>query len=149
MADTSLSDFLRQQKAHQQKTSINVDAVRAEWIDAVQSLFEVVRTWLRPEQADGLLELGLREVLVAEERLGSYQMHALDIKAAGKVVMLEPVARIIIGGLGRVDMICGPKRKLLVRDARKKWSISSREPRDKGQPLDEHTFSEALKLMLG
>lgn len=119
-----------------------------EWIRAVHDLIEMVQGWLRVEREGGLLDLVPKEVVVDEERLGSYRLPALDIKAAGRVVALEPIARIIIGGLGRVDLVCGPKRLLLVRNAQKQWFISSHEPRDNGHELNEHTFSEALKLML-
>jgi hypothetical protein len=148
MAGQSLSEFLRQQKDQQQQSNMSAAEVRAEWVEAVRNLVELVQAWLRLERADGLLDLAVTQAQVDEERLGSYEVPVLEITAAGKVVTMQPVARIIIGGLGRVDLVCGPKRRLLVRNAEKLWFVSSREPRDKGQELNEGTFKETMKLLL-
>lgn len=85
------------------------------WLEQLHGLFNDIKIWLQPLEKKGLLRLfdGLERTLI-EEHVGTYTVPVLEITAGGDRVRLTPVATLVIGSFGRVDMK-GPKgRKMMI-----------------------------------
>ena len=128
--------------------NVKWDEIRDEWLEAVQRLNGQIKEWLADEVAQGLVTIEEYDVARDEERMGSYVATALRLKTPIGVVQIEPVARVIIGGLGRVDMssLRGGSY-MLVRLAVSGW-VYMPETRGDWQPLTQHVFTDLIKKLL-
>jgi hypothetical protein len=130
---TQFQEFLRQKvevsdwKERKQR--------RAEWLSALNRLFDQIRERLQQADPDGVLELVPYEVQCVEERLGLYDAPALEIRLNTDSVDIRPVGRHEVGPLslrhlqgiqsneqrwgdlsgGRVDITNGERRHILLR----------------------------------
>ena len=77
---------------------------RDTWICSLDDLFKQIISWLREAGLEKEnLELGAKDL--SEETLGRYTAPTLSVHvAAGLVIDFNPVASVIIGGYGRVDV---------------------------------------------
>jgi len=150
MADSqSLLDLLREQKAEEQRARVDWTAVRNEWLADLRALGERIEEWLREPVAQELLRITKRKITLREEALGSYEVPSWQIHAPSRIISVLPVGRVIVGGVGRVDVECGLQRYLLIRTDRGKWEIWDAADRTKkGRSLDEGSFTALLKHLL-
>jgi len=105
MAET-LENFLREKKRKddQLKQAVDWETRKTWWLGKINHLYNDVKEWLAPLVPEALyIEEDTMEVY--EERLGSYEAPQLNINLYTEVVKLIPIGTIIIGGLGRVDLI--------------------------------------------
>lgn len=168
--------LLELQKRQQASSTPAFDRKKAlhEWIGAVEKLHDdIIPNFLASYIADGSLTLSTRMVSKREEAFGEYKISELQIHATDIIVSVSPVARIIVGGRGRVDLYRnGPgantNRFMLLRQAQQNdpssvlWAI--RVPIDlrsgfnydppkvltPGQviPLTKESFELALECLL-
>lgn len=145
-----LLKLLKEQKKDADRP-IGRDKIRDEWVAAVRALVDQVAVWLKPATEAKLLTLRALERDHSEDRLGRYTVPTLEIMTPnGTPVLLEPYARMIVGGKGRVDMHSGSRSTMLVRGDKGGWFFALRSPKGiKQEPLSEETFSEAFRAMLG
>ncbi len=148
MATERLTDFLRRHQRDNTSKSMDLGKTKAEWLAAINDLLDQISTWLKPAADEGLLKLARGEIVVREEALGVYQAPVLQIQSGVRVVSVEPIARVVFGGTGRIDMGHGPKSRVLIRTRQNKWMLSTPDPKDKGRELTEETLSEALQFLL-
>jgi hypothetical protein len=150
MADSqSLLELLREQKAEEQRTRVDWTAVRTEWLADLRALGDRIEEWLHEPVAQKLLRITKRKITLREEALGAYAAPSWEIHAPSRVISVLPVGRVIIGGVGGVDVECGLKRSLLIRTDSGKWEIWDAADRTKkGRSLDEGSFTELLKHLL-
>jgi hypothetical protein len=149
MATKDLEQFLRQIQAGR-APSLDVEGAKVEWIDGIKKLYKRISGWLEPLRKQGLVTVTPTELTIREESLGVYSAPGLEIAAGGRKVVLEPIARVVFGGSGRVDMGHGPHSRVLIRELTEteKWIVSARSPNDGGRELTEETFSDALQALL-
>lgn len=132
---TSFQEFLRQKAKGSDLKDRNRS--RAEWLGALNRLFDQVRVWLRESDPDDLIEVLPFEVERVEARLGVYDAPALKIRLGTDSVDVLPVGRYVNGPLaleslkaiagnamrwgdlsgGRVDITNGEQKSLLLRSS--------------------------------
>jgi len=115
------------------------EATRDEWIETVRSFCEETAEWSR---AQGW-EVAWKDAEVTEALLGTYNVPLLIIQTKRGAVMLEPVARCVMGANGRIDLYAYPTlyRVMLLRSARDgRWLIRTDSGIFIKQPWNEETF---------
>ncbi|HEX3905444.1 MAG TPA: hypothetical protein VH853_21655 [Polyangia bacterium] len=166
MSSPKLTEFLRQHRDDQQSSAEVQRLLKEEWVRAVNDLLNDVTNWLKPQEAEGLLKVTrVEDVTLQEDRLGIYKVPALEIQVGARAISVLPIARLIFGGAGRVDLAYGPRVKILLRtdptakvvhspdDGPRKagpltWMISGTDPRDRGTELTEESLSDAIQFLL-
>lgn len=119
-----------------------------EWQRAVNELIEQVIAWARDEGWD--TRQSNREV--TEESLGAYTVPVLEIDTPEGRLIMEPIARIIFGGRGRIDFYAWPtlyRVMLLRKSADAAWIVRTDSGLNWPQPWSEATFITLAKGLLG
>ncbi|WP_025857484.1 hypothetical protein [Pseudomonas sp. CHM02] len=102
---TDLKRFISEQQAKKQSQERHVDweARKKRWLDELDQLFSYIR--------QSLIDAGLDPSAfastthpISEETLGAYSASGLRVQMPTGVVQFTPVASVIIGGFGRVDV---------------------------------------------
>ena len=139
-----------------------VDQHRAEqlqsWTSDLARLMSDVRAWLQPGEEAGVFFISLLEVELFEDDYGQYEVPALSVKILSepdREVRIIPAGlrvkgivtsgrRRITGVSGRVDLVSGPARAILLRfvNGGTRWELTS----DKTEP--EPFTSDALARVL-
>ena len=148
-------DRLRRAKASS-RASDDADTARQQWLSALDELFLKLGAWLEPGVREGLLQLSPGRVELTEESLGTYTAPTLTVDLPGHLrVRLEPVGAEVFGGhTGRVDLISGPNKARLLREANGQWVLGT-PSQEFGRlvfdlkPLTEESFLEALDGLTG
>src|SRR5258707_4154416 len=83
------------------------------WLALINDLTREVESWA----ADRHWAVHREEKTVRESRLGEYVVPVLSVLAPAGRVQLDPVARHVAGGDGRIDLLAWPSltRLLLIR----------------------------------
>jgi hypothetical protein len=114
MDKTDFDRFVEQQRKLAEP-AIDRQQMREDWLRSVASLYETVEGYLKDYKENGSVRTSRRQVHLNEELLGSYGAEALTITIGNKQITLNPVARVVIGAMGRVDIIGPAGRSRLVR----------------------------------
>jgi hypothetical protein len=88
----------------QPDAAVDWDEVRRAWQRLVRSLADDVRAWAEERQ----WRVSEKRLNLTEERLGSYDVPSLVIQVPQQPIFLEPVARVVMGAQGRVDLYSYP-----------------------------------------
>jgi hypothetical protein len=90
----------------------NIDGEVEFFIDAVNSLFTEIQSWLAQTNLEGMQE----ETEISEEASGTYALKkmALEDKGKKKIAEFLPIGAFVIGGDGRVDMVGRIDKAILV-----------------------------------
>ncbi|MBF0182372.1 MAG: hypothetical protein HQM03_20340 [Magnetococcales bacterium] len=118
MAIETLEELLKKKmEAEQIKsgTEIDWDGRKKAWMNRINGLFDDIEEWLKPIQERNLLIVKkINSITLNEEYIGSYIAPILDMFAGTDRVSLTPIATLIVGSYGRIDMT-GPKgRKVML-----------------------------------
>jgi hypothetical protein len=102
----SLKDTLeKRQRESAQIQSLDKQAYIDEWKHAVDSLLRQIEEFLHEYKERGWLQFETGKLQVTEDALDTYEISQLTLRAPGSaVIMIEPVGRMIIGAVGRVDI---------------------------------------------
>jgi len=101
----SLKDKIKKEVELQEKEKVDWAEVKREWLDSIDSLYELLRNWFSDYEREKLLAFNISEKHLNEEYIGSYNAKLLHINFAnGKEIIVEPVGRLIIGAVGRFDI---------------------------------------------
>ena len=84
----------------------NWEEQRAEWIEAVERLVAEAEAWSAGR--GWWIERAAKTVSDDDERIGIYQVPMLRIQTPTSRLILEPIARFVVGGRGRVDLAVFP-----------------------------------------
>ncbi|MFN4218245.1 MAG: hypothetical protein ACK4HB_03055 [Candidatus Bipolaricaulia bacterium] len=142
MAD--LAEFFRKKKKAIAQLESDRERLLKEWLEALNKLYKQLEEWLKPAQAEGL-KIRRYEKEITEYELGTYQVPALEISFGLRTVHLEPVARFIVGGAGRVDMDSPRGIFKLIRDpATRRWLLVRKTLAD-AEPLNENSFATLIQ----
>lgn len=102
--NNSLEAFLTIKNEKAEKNEINWAKRKEEWLSHVNALFGEVEQWLSSFSARNLLKIDYEPIILSENYIGTYESRKMIIGIAGEVVTLTPVATLIIGASGRIDM---------------------------------------------
>ncbi len=101
----SLKDKIRKDVELQEKAHVNWDATKKEWLDSIDSLYGTIKNWFGDYEKEKLASFSASEKHLNEEYLGSYNAKVFHINFAnGKEIIIEPIGRLIIGAVGRLDI---------------------------------------------
>src|SRR4051812_37808057 len=90
-APPSFSEFLRQ-KGEEYRVRDRHEQ-RSEWLEAINSLYDQIRGWLREVDPEGLLDIVPYQVSRTEPVLGTYDAPALKIQLGPAEAHLKPMGR--------------------------------------------------------
>ena len=147
MPRETLLEFLRQQG--DAPGSPNWTHVRNEWLGDLQGLGNKMREWLDEPIAQHLLVWIQEMVTLQEEHLGTYEAPAWAVGRGTRLVAIRPVARLVVGAQGRVDVSYGPRHAMLLRTGPEVWKV--RMPGANTTlvaDLTPDTFADVLQSML-
>lgn len=146
-AREELTDLLRQKKSEQEE-AVDWKVVKKNWIHSLSALMRQIEEWVEPLVREKLIKIKETKIKLTEEYFGTYNVTSLTITAAPHVVEIRPAARVIIGAKGRVDMINGAKKIMLLVNEKDQWRIAVRAQKIRTLPLNEESFLGALKELL-
>lgn len=161
LKDTLAHLLVRQEQDERAKQ--DVARTIEDWKASVTSLINELQTHLSEYERDGSLKFRPTSVSLDEEALGAYQVSALDIIAGPITLEVRPVARMVVGALGRIDIHRQGRpgeddRIMLLRSygqahgASSTWSISLPAPpgtvRGFGVPRSRRSFVQLTKEAL-
>ena len=143
-----LEDLLAKKLERQEKTGVDREAERKEWIQRVEDLIKQIRGWLKPLADRQYLTIRTQTHSIHEEELGSYTVTGLQIEFVdGQSVKIWPISRYIVGGMGRVDLRAGARTVMIVHRGGGRWEFAERIGRyeqPKTWPFNQTTFEELL-----
>jgi hypothetical protein len=147
--DESLRQFLSRRKAGPPASGPSLGEIRTEWRGAIEALMTQLQSWLRPLEERGLVATEPRQIPRIEPQLGTYTATELTVHFVGHPsVRIHPVARVIVGASGRVDMSCGPRYLMLIRAQGGRWTIESPEEGGTSARLGRVPFEQALRRLI-
>ena len=139
-----------------------VAATLSQWVDDINRLYECVITQLSellPKEKIKEEKTKTVPVTRYEELLGEYQTHELNVSLCGRTIVFSPVARIVLGSMGRVDMFLRGRidegYKLLHDQTLSPavWRLAKGQRRkalpDLPAALTKETLESAIKDLLG
>jgi hypothetical protein len=173
MTNKSFDEFVNQQSNASKKNNVDWSVKLHEWKEYLSFFYQKVENFLKPYIESGKLTLTKRPIELNEERIGTYEIDALDIILGDTKIILTPIGTNLIGAKGRVDMkgprgtvkfvlvpkgSSSPKISIQVRtfaeDAFQQienkpvtnweWKISTPPPRINYIELEEESFQTAL-----
>ena len=106
-------DFLERQQS--KPAQVETGDILSEWKKSIDDLYEDIYGFLSAYISEKKVTTSLSDIPIHEERLGNYSLKQLLIKVGGEEVVLRPIARLVIGSMGRVDVIGSRGRTRLVR----------------------------------
>jgi hypothetical protein len=145
---SSLSEYVKT-KQDQQKRLVNDAArVREEWERELDDLMAQIDRWLEPAVKEGL-KVEPSVVPISEQALGSYRAPARAVELAGNRVAIRPVARVIVGGYGRVDVTGKSEGATLIHwQPEGRWYIVRNREWSKREALDSESFERLMEVLL-
>ena len=164
MADSTLETLVRrhteQLRSESQKTVDWAERTRW-WQIRVTDLIGNIETWLAPLIATGLVKFERSQLSLSEQYLGPYTVESAVVSIQTERLKITPVATIILGGYGRVD-ISGPQGRVLLvladadvepgsstsRDGAV-WYITALRNRRSMERLDQAKFEKVFADLFG
>ncbi len=89
-------------------------ARKKRWINAVYDLYDQIEKWLQPSIDEKTIFVEKEDITLQEEHIGEYSIASVHLKIGLEIIELVPVATLIIGSNGRVDITLRDKSAMLV-----------------------------------
>jgi hypothetical protein len=149
-AKESVFELLKRDQDDAQGARSSRDAKIREWRSALEDLFRSIRSWLTDAERQKLLRIQEPAYDLQEARYGEYPAPGLKIiSPTGVTIDIVPVGLNIVGAQGRVDVVCNPKKRVLILKEPGKWYFATLAA--KGWDLkefNEESFWETIKEFL-
>jgi hypothetical protein len=126
------------------EAKMNPDEERARWIDMVSGFTDEVSDWAREKN----WRVDVKPLERSEELLGTYHVPLLIIQTDRGAVIIEPVARVVAGFEGRIDVYSYPARfrvMLLRSSGNGVWRIRTDSRVYLPQPWSKETFVQLVQ----
>ena len=104
MDKTRFDEFVNK-KSNSEKQTINWDEKLKRWKTFIDTLYQNINGWLKEYVDSGKIKIRTREIEIFEEALGNYKVQSMEITIGSDMVTLKPIGTILIGTIGRVDLI--------------------------------------------
>jgi hypothetical protein len=132
-------------KTPRQQLPQNSDAVRDEWIAAVDEVLSQVEVWC----AEKDWWVNREDKTLAEDELGSYAIPVLRIQTPTGRLVVDPIARQVVGASGRIDLCVFPSYDfvMLVRTD-KGWRLTSIEKNASDRAWSKKAFLDAVSELI-
>jgi hypothetical protein len=118
----------------------NREAERDEWVAAVEQLISDAETWAMGQ--NWFVHRGPKTI--TESRIGTYEVPVLLIQAPAGRFVIDPIARYVIGALGKIEFCVFPSYDyvmILRTDAG--WQFET-NPKTVSRPWTKQTFFEVI-----
>jgi len=92
-------------KTQSDEISFDKDKELAEWRKYLAGLYDLIEGWMSDYISKKLVKLIKKQIKIYEEFSGEYDIDALELSFNGKTISFEPIATMLVGAKGRVDMI--------------------------------------------
>lgn len=140
-------DFLSHEKEKEEQQQVKWQEVKNEWVQTLEAFMNDIRKWLSKQEEDGVVQIKREEIEIREDHLGSYQAPQLRIFIGTSEVKIQPIGRLIIGAIGRIDITSFADSYIVLRSSDGGWKY--RESLQKEYvPFNEKSFADILKGML-
>ncbi len=146
------------EKIRQEKQSMQVDwsKRRDAWIVEVKKLYDEVASWFADLLDPGYMQIGIRSKSIIEDYLGKYDIDVMEMDlSVYPAVVMEPVARNVLGYAGRVDLYLkghdtNRMMLLLVEDdgAPSRWELVINTDKKQHVPFDRDALERVLEYWL-
>lgn len=152
-AKESVLELLKRRKLVEESGG-NGDAqqLQAEWLADLRELMSTIHGWLADAQAQGLVIVRDVELTLSEDRIGSYVAPGMKlVMPQGDVVTISPRGLFVIGGEGRVDVECTPRKAILLRRSPQSWRFAELSRNGEGwsfKDFTEESFWEVLRALV-
>ena len=173
MVKTDFESFLNKESEKRKKT-INWEEKLNKWKSFIGSLYLNINDWLKEYVESGKIKIVTYDIEIYEEAIGKYSVEAMKIKLGENIVKLIPIGTVLIGTIGRIDIIgesgaqkiiladknaSGPKievnefisegkeqnnKKLSYTPVDWVWKFTSNPPRIKYTELNQESFFKCL-----
>jgi hypothetical protein len=122
----------------------------AEWLEELNWLFATLEQWVSPATSAGHASWSARpDAVIREDFLGEYKAPSYELLVGRRSLIFRPVATLVVGSRGRVDVVSGVRSAMLVLlDGEHEWKIATRTPRLETSALTEDTFASLLSGFL-
>lgn len=164
---TNLELLVRQHQSKAEKIAaqpIDWNKRKNKWLLSLNELMERIQTLLVVSGVPGS-NIQHTQHCISEETLGNYEAPGLQIRIGAAGISFEPIASVVLGGYGRVD-VSGPngQMKLIAGDARsfdpedktpsydREWTWTAYPPINSRQDsfrLDDDGLAKLIELVLG
>lgn len=123
----------------EQKQTLDADKERLNWINEIEGLLSDIESWAKGEN----WLTARQDKELREEDLGPYVTTELKISSPKGILLVEPVARFVVGAEGRVDLSAWPSlnRVRILRDGTT-WKVRTDSGVDWPHPWCRETFLE-------
>jgi len=144
-----LTEFLKNKKSEEKSGRTRLDNIREKWIATVHKLFGEIREWIKKAEDEGLINVYKHNIQMSEKHIGRYTIDKLELLVIDRQIIVEPIARFIDGGDGRVDIYHGYEAfRLVYTEKKDSWHIEDRKDHAFKKPLDKDSFIELLQSIV-
>lgn len=154
------NDLIRKRAAELMKNAPaappNWDERKAWWLGQIGVLYELIRSALRTSIDDGLIGYTPGKTTLFESQFGSYEVPTLTLTLVDDKMEITPVASMVLGAFGRVD-VKGPAGDVMlvlasesdsgdavVRRQASKWFLTYPDSRTQVTQLSEGLFQQVF-----
>lgn len=140
-----LSDFLKSKQEEYEQEQLSWSTVKEDWLQQVQDFLEQIKSWLQPLVEKELIQFNENTLTLDEEHIGSYTINILEIVIGANRIKVEPVGRLIIGALGRIDISSNKGSYIILYQEQQGWIYRNAGQREKFRPFNEASFTQMIK----
>mgnify|MGYP003367003965 CR=1 FL=1 len=142
---SDLSDFLRKKQQDYEQEQMNWQNVKEQWQQQVREFMDQINSWLKPLVQEQLLNVQEGEICLDEEHIGSYATSTLEIVIGGERIKIQPVGRLIIGALGRIDISSSKGSYIVLYHEQQGWIYRNAHRREPFTVFNENNFMELIR----
>lgn len=142
---SSLIEFLREQ-SQRPTQDLSPEEIRQDWLDSLEGLFITFSEQLQQPEDDGLVIISNDPPISRdEEYIGKYEVSRLVLTFPGfrTSILIEPIARLVVGGMGRVDLRSTRGSFKLLRHGDGQYYYDPEQRREKF--LDQPLFEDLIR----
>jgi hypothetical protein len=146
-----LSNLIKKKKKKQTGAggTINWDARRDKYLDAVDNLYGQIESILADPIAKKAVKLVRRTKTLAENYIGTYTVDDLILLIGGEQVRFSPAGRNVAGASGRVDVVGDRDTAVLLVQIDGRWSyIKTRQPTLRAIAFGESALAQVLQRVM-
>lgn len=140
-----LSDFLKNKQEEYEQEQLSWSTVKEDWLQQVQDFLEQIKSWLQPLVEEKLIQFDENTLTLDEEHIGSYTTKVLEIVIGANRIKVQPVGRLIIGALGRIDISSNKGSYIILYHEQQGWIYRNAGQREKFLQFNEASFTQMIK----
>jgi hypothetical protein len=145
---TKLAEYIKTKREDQSLLASDAVRMREEWLRQLDDLMADIDRWLAPAVAEGL-KVTKATTQITERRLGTYTAPMRIIEFEDNRVTIQPIARILMGGHGRVDVkLQEPVATLIFWKPENRWLLVWERDWNKREPLTQEAFERLMEALL-